>query len=206
MRPVHLIRLFIIIFSLRSFASFALSPGVRYPASTCPIESKTAGSELGGDFTPFPWGKEISIGHSALQGVWAPTSITCGTYFVFELTKSNSINQRIVEVKQFDPETCDILSSGIGYESDRIFYVSMVGKTGRSFDLTVRAFNRKDLKSEADMGGGDQIDFHFSRRPFVVATLYPRQKWSRRISYPLAKVSESIRYECSNGDALPQGR
>jgi len=204
MKQVNLLVLLISLLCIQGVNSHASNLNVPYAANTCPSESKPAGGN-GGDFTPFPWGNEIPISHTTLQGIWAPTAIECGTFFFFEMTIIGPHAQRIVNVKQFDPETCTILSSGVGYELEKVFYVSMVGQNGRAYDLTVRAFNRKDLKPKSD-NSGDQIDIPISRRPLIVATLYPQREWSKRISYPLVKASSSNHFECSNGDALPQGR
>lgn len=178
-----------------------------YQVSSCPIESKPAGID-GGDFTPFPWGNEIPIAHSALRGIWTPTSIECGTYFAFEINSHTAGSQRIVTVMQFDPETCTVLSSGVGYEFEKVFYVSMVGPNGRAYDLTIRAFNKKDLKPSNSGEGEDLLNPPSlpRSRPYIVATLYPRKEWSKRISYPLIKTSSYTQFNCSNGDALPRSR
>jgi len=197
----------ITLFCLHGLASVPEAAfGMKYPASTCPIEAKPVGGEGGGDFTPFPWGNEIPIAQNALHGIWAPTSIACGTYFAFEVTKGARDKQRIVKVRQFDPTNCNILASGVGYELERVFYISMVGQDGLVFDMTIRAFNRKDLKCNTDVGDGNLADLPFSGDPFIVATLYPKREWSKKISYPLTKVSDTTRFVCENGDALPQSR
>lgn len=177
------------------------SQGLRYSANVCPSESNPAGGS-GGDFTPFPWGNEIPITGSNLQGIWVPTSLECGTYFAFEIRNNSSKAQKTIRAKQFDPKTCTIISSGVGYELEKVFYVSMIAQNGQSFDLTVRAFDRKDLK--IDTNATDNGNTPISRGPIVIATLYPRREWSKRVSYPLVKTSRSLRFECENGDALPQ--
>lgn len=177
-------------------------------SSSCPTESAPAGGGGGGgggDFTPFPWGAEVPIGVSALEGIWVPTSFECGTYFSFHVTSLNSGRTRYVNIKQFDPLTCTEVAKGVGYELDRVFYVSMVSNTGKSFDLTVRAFDEKDL-NHLDSSVG-QIEHPISRtRPLIVATLYPRREWSKRISYPLVKIDNKTSYQCGNGDAIVHGR
>jgi len=189
-------------------AAFAFSPlissGIEDSSNICPSESNPAGGS-GGDFTPFPWGNEIPIAQDTLQGIWAATTVECGTYFAFEVRNNASKSQRIVKAKQFDPQTCTILSSGVGYELDRVFYISMVGQNGRSFDLTIRAFDRRDLKiTNSGVPYGYYSEPPIIRSPYVVATLYPRREWSKRVSYPLVKISRSLRFKCANGDALPR--
>lgn len=115
---------------------------------TCPIESDP--KTTGGDFTPFPLGSEVAMTQSFLEGIWAPVSIQCGTFFSFELKKSQTYNKVFVAVKQFDPNTCEVLAQGYGYESERVYYVSMVARSGRVYDLTIRAFRQEDLKPRTE--------------------------------------------------------
>ena len=163
-----------LLFSFKSLAYDWSYQSIRYQSQSCPSESQTTGVD-GGDFTPFPWGNEIPIAQNMLQGVWAPISIECGTYFSFELSEPTSKRpQRIVTVKQFDPDTCNILASGVGYELEKVFYVSMVGPNGRAFDLTIRAFNRKELKKTDDPYSQDSQTFDV-KHPLILLTLYPRK-------------------------------
>jgi hypothetical protein len=184
----------------RPSSSASSSPSPSYKKSfRCPSDATTQASPhrtLGGDFTPFPWGKEVSITQNTLQGLWIPVSLDCETYFIFETTHHSSQKTRLVKVQQFDPEFCDPIAQGIGYELHHVFYVSMLKRDQTAYDLTIRAFNEKDLDSISrqllSLSDELEMSFHRLNNPFMLVTLFPQNQWSKRISYPLIKSSQSI--------------
>lgn len=157
-----------------------------------------------GDFTPFPWGLEVHLSKSHLDGIWASDSDHCGTYFSFKTRSNSDINQRLVNIIQFNPNTCEILATGIGYELDRVFHAAMISNNlnetkFQSYDLTIRAFNPKDIKYS---NSGDYEIPSPNFKPLVVMTMYPRQSWESQIHYPLGQVSKRTNFNCSNGYAI----
>lgn len=144
--------------------------------SSCRHESTITG----GDDNPWPWGKEIIFPWLSIQGVWVPTEGDCNSLFVFR-TRSTQTQNRVIHIMQYDPTTCEKLAWGAGIESDRIVRASMVTKDGKSFDVTVRAFDETSVNN-----------FFNSplNRNVVVMSMYPKGSWERRMSYPMQRVTE----------------
>ncbi|MBX3016246.1 MAG: hypothetical protein KF767_00030 [Bdellovibrionaceae bacterium] len=146
-------------------------------ANSCRYDSTISG----GDDNPWPWGREILFPWLSIQGVWAPTDGTCNSLFVFR-TKNSQTENRVVHIMQYDPNTCEKLAWGAGVETDRVVRAAMVTKEGKSFDLTVRAFDENSVTSVATHSP-------FNRN-VVVLSMYPKGNWERRMSYQMAKVTD----------------
>jgi len=142
----------------------------------CSYDSMLAG----GDDTPWPWGHEGRFPWLSIQGVWVPMDGDCNSLFVFK-TQSVEGQNRVVQIVQYDPTSCQKLAWGVGVESERVIRASMVSKDGKSFDLTIRSFD------ESSMGG--LLSAMSVRRNVVVISMYPKGDWERRMSYQLQKVT-----------------
>lgn len=169
-----------------------------------PDSCKSDFQPTSGDFTPFPWGSEVHLSKNNLDGIWAPSSNQCGTYFSFKTRSNNDLNQRLVNIIQFNPYTCEILATGIGYELDRVFHAAMISNNldqskFQSFDLTLRAFNPKDIKYLPPINYDNPSP---RLKPLVVMTMYPRQSWESQAHYPLGQIAKRTSYYCSNGYAI----
>lgn len=140
-------------------------------------------SFLGGDDNPWPWGRESRFPWLAIQGVWVPVDGDCNSLFVFK-TKSVQGENRIVQIVQYDPTTCERLAWGAGVESEQILRASMVNKDGKSFDLTIRAFD------ESTVSTGALSTLPSALRNIVVLSMYPKGDWERRMSYQMQKVTD----------------
>ncbi|GEM_PF-2423223 len=185
-------------------------------SNSCPIDSKAVNGGDGGDFTPWPipWGLEVTMNTNGIKGVWAPTSVACDSYFLFTVsTKTiNNHKERFLKVTQFNSETCEVLSSGIGYENNHVFIASMVTPDNQFFDLTLRGFKTSDLEKNTsnpnqpppNQGNNqDSSDDSDSRKkPVMILSLFPQKQWDKKMSYQIIHISDSTQYKCENGKQL----
>ena len=47
-------------------------------------------------------------------------------------------------VREIDPDTCEVIATGVGYELNKIVRAQMTTDTGSSFRIAVRAFREQD--------------------------------------------------------------
>ncbi|GIL18818.1 MAG: hypothetical protein BroJett040_25690 [Oligoflexia bacterium] len=173
---------------------FCLSLNSAYANENLCPSSRQAIHGGGGDLTPWPWGSEIRLPWARVHGLWQSMSGDCRTWFLFKVGKPNSNGERIIKVIQYDPISCQVISSGVGYENKRVIYASMVGING-SFDLTVRAFAESDVipssrYAQEDPGSGKTTD------PVVVIHMYPKGRWDNRVDYEVRKLQSTTEMLC----------
>lgn len=161
-----------------------------------PVQPKVPAGDLcvqeshisGGDAIPWPWGNEMQFPWTRIQGVWAPLTGDCESYFVFKVSKLTTSGERFIQIIQYDPLTCEKIAVGAGFENNKVIYASMANK-GQSFDLTIRAFDNSIIDQES------QDSTIISRPPLpsvkavVVLTMYPKAKWEKRVSYQMEKLN-----------------
>ncbi len=155
---------------------------------------------LGGDGVPWPWGQEMRFPWTRIQGVWAPLSADCDSYFMFNVGDATSGGERFVQITQYDPKTCTNVAVGAGYELNRVIYASMTDGM-HSFDLTVRAFDTSVLQSSLSATAPacfDALgDTSQKTSSVVVLTMYPKEKWADRVSYQLEKLKSTPSLLCT---------
>lgn len=139
-------------------------------------------SFLGGDDNPWPWGREARFPWMAIQGLYVPTDGDCSSLFVFK-TRDEGEN-RVVQIVQYNPLTCEKVAWGAGVEAEQILRASMVTKEGKSFDLTIRAFANSELVTSSI------ALTPLAPQATVVLSMYPKGDWERRMSYQMQKVTD----------------
>lgn len=147
-----------------------------------PSRLNSCGSDstiTGGDSNPWPWGRESVFPWLAIEGVWVPMDGDCGSLFVFQ-AKNIQAQNRVIQVVQYDPSTCQKIAWGVGIEQDRVVLASMVTHQGKSFDLSIRAF---------DENAAPNVLLSPLGRNVVVMSMYPKGNWERRTSYQMQKVT-----------------
>jgi hypothetical protein len=135
----------------------------------------------GGDDNPWPWGKEVVFPWLSIQGVWVPSEGDCSSLFIFR-TKNSQTENRVIHIMQYDPSTCEKLAWGAGVETEKVVRASMVTKDGKSFDLTVRAFDENSISG--------MLTLTPMKRNVVLMSMYPKGNWERRLSYQMQKVTD----------------
>jgi hypothetical protein len=132
----------------------------------------------GGDV--WPWGEEMPFPWKGIQGVWMAEIDGCSSYFTFTTLKMDSgINQ--LRVKQFDMETCKLISRGVGYEQDRYVKAVLTGRRG-TFDITVHVFRNTPSKSSPRQD-------YFESKTATVLSLGDFSENNEPKSYQLYKVA-----------------
>lgn len=92
----------------------------------------------------WPWGSEISIDLSGLQGLWKMSSSGCSDLYIVKVIKDN-VSESIISITQYDPVSCRPIASGKGYIKDRVIRAVMAGG-GRSFGVSIHAFRPTDVR------------------------------------------------------------
>jgi len=125
--------LMLIVFSLSSSATNKL---------LCDDNATTKG----GDF--WPWGREANISLTTLEGTWIQRSDD-GEYiaYSFDMIKTES-GQRIVKVKVFDYNTCDVLMNGKGVQVGKLLNAAISGN-GQTMQIRVHNFRKSDISDDS---------------------------------------------------------
>lgn len=152
-------------------------------------------SPTGGDLIPWPWGSEIRFPWARIQGVWAPLSNgDCGSYFIFQKSAELIDGKKVVRITQYDPQTCQKLSSGLGIESNRVIR-ALMSSSKKSFELSIRAFDTsvvEKLKTNtAVVSENAAIGRSYVAKSVIVISLYPRDKFDKNSSYQLEKIQST---------------
>lgn len=159
-------------------------------------------STMGGS-DAWPWGSEIKFPWTKVQGAWAPADGEINLAFVFQAAKSN----KIINIIQYNPSTCVVIATGVGVESDDVENVVIASMTGggKSFDMTIRAFNAQDIRAriggrsggkssrtveENDNGGPT------NKGPVFVMSLYPKGKFKFNTSFQITKITNATDKVC----------
>jgi hypothetical protein len=134
--------LLILIFASGFYSSsFAVGAEMCMPAAY----KETQGDD--GPIDPWPFGKnkELDFPWRGIQGTWTAQVDGCVTYFSFK-TVRDAKGERVLNIHQFDPLTCEVISKGLGYEMNRIVRARMSTGSASTFGLRIHVFNRADVK------------------------------------------------------------
>lgn len=104
---------------------------------------------------PWPWGFELPFPWAGVQGMWKVADADVQSYFVLKVVRSKDSGQRLLVVRQIDPETCKITATGVGYESGRVVRAQMTSDQGVTYRIAVRAFAKENSPRPA-VGKGDE--------------------------------------------------
>ena len=63
---------------------------------------------------------------------------------------------------------------------------------GKTYDMTIRAFNESDVRSGANYAYVEESD----SKQVVVISLFPKSKWDLRTSFSVRKVTSSTLVQC----------
>lgn len=134
-----------------------------------------------GDF--FPWGKEVPFPWSKIQGIYRGYEKTGETFYFFNVRVQNE-NQRILEIWQIDSK-CRWTARGAGFEYNKVVRAVVANQAGKSFELTVQAFNAKDIYPSTKSGivtvmSKNIVGMPRSREDFVLSYMAPTSQCSRR--------------------------
>lgn len=135
----------------------------------------------------FPWGSELPFPWRGIQGTWQTNIGGCVSYFSFKPKTAAGVKQ--LKVTQYDPITCQIVSEGVGFESDRVVKAVMNDKRGKTFRLTIHVF------SPADVRDGNGLKYAY--RNVTVMNMGPLGATEdERTSHELEKLSTDPKEIC----------
>ncbi|MFN7727642.1 MAG: hypothetical protein ACK5P7_00630 [Bdellovibrio sp.] len=155
----------------------------------------------GGDATPWPWGSEIRFPWTRIQGIWSPLAQDCNSYFVFKVVKQSTNGEKLVRVLQYNPQTCEKISEGVGFELSDVIYASMAAGS-QSYDISIRAFDTSVLEGQTSGSGASisspmsSVNTYAAAKSVVVVSLYPKFGWDKRTSYQLEKIRTNTALIC----------
>jgi hypothetical protein len=141
---------------------------------------------------PWPWGFEMPFPWSDVQGMWKVADADFNSYFVLKVVRSKDSGQRLLVVRQIDPDTCKITATGVGYESARVVRAQMTSDEGVTYRIAVRAFAKEDSPRPA-VGKGDESQV------MVLSILDMDAATTLPIHVQIGKVANSIDLKgCTN--------
>ena len=143
----------------------------------------------GGGAIPWPWGSELDFPWESIEGTWRPVRSDCDSYFVVQATHKSAIRgAQVMRVTQFDHDTCERISWGVGTERERVLHVSMKDVRG-TYGLTIRSFTKSSANNLRT-----NIDPELNST--IVLTMFPKYDLNERISFELEKVSDGFKPQC----------
>jgi hypothetical protein len=101
-----------------------------------------------GDF--FPWGKEILFPWSEINGYHRGFDRSGEVIYYFNV-RTQKENERILEIWQIDSK-CKIVARGAGFEYNRVVRGVLTKPSGKSYEISVKAFNAWDVYPRATEG------------------------------------------------------
>jgi|GEM_PF-2786029 len=143
---------------------------------------------------PWPWGREITINLRDLEGFWQVPSGTCQNWFSFQV-KGSPGGESVILIQQFDPTTCRVVATGVGYQGDRTITAQMVKPGGSAYNLTVHAFNESDLAAATLRRGGHRQSAPLAEDVVMALSLFPTGRSDDRSAYQIQRIdvaSESV--------------
>ncbi|KYG66540.1 hypothetical protein AZI86_05710 [Bdellovibrio bacteriovorus] len=99
-------------------------------------------------WVPWPWSSRQPIPWSDIQGLWKVEQDDFISYFSFKVVTLKSTGIRQLQVKQFDGDSCKVLSNGVGVETNKKILAQMTSKSGNIYRVELTAFSEEDLRKE----------------------------------------------------------
>lgn len=148
-----------------------------------------------GPIDSWPWGSEIPFPWRGIQGVWMAEIDGCANYFSFKVVRDSKEDERILQVWQVDPVTCQSVARGVGYGADRIVTAVMAKLAPKrgSYELKVQAFKETDLKS---IGHRKLNPYASTSRNVTVLTMNPIGRPKDVKTYQLYKLDTNPENVC----------
>ncbi len=147
------------------------------------------------DWRPWPWGSEVSVPWKNISGVWRVVDGSCENLFMFKV-KVDQNGEKIVVITQYDPNSCKVITRGLGYEADRYIYAQMINR-GQSYNLTIHAFNQSDLSSSEARLAKPSLHLNDPGGKVVLAlTLSPVGQWGNRSTFEIERVRATSAMVC----------
>lgn len=93
---------------------------------------------------PWPWTLAQPFPWTDIQGLWKVEQGDFTSYFALKVVRQKSTGIRQLQVKQFDGDTCKMLSTGVGIERNQKVLAQMTSRGGTTYRVQLTAFSEKD--------------------------------------------------------------
>lgn len=94
---------------------------------------------------PWPWAMAQPFPWTDIQGLWKVEQGDFTSYFALKVVRQKSTGVRQLQVKQFDGDTCKVISTGVGIERNQRVLAQMTSRAGTTYRVQLTAFNEKDV-------------------------------------------------------------
>lgn len=136
---------------------------------------------------PWPWGYEAPFPWSFVQGVWLAEHGDFRSFFSFRVVSDKSGLQQL-EVSQVDPESCEPLARGVGFEQNKIVRAQMTTADGTPYRVALRAFPEQMVNAVV---GHKPI-----HEQYVVLSVYPFDQ-TKAVHMPITQVTVGlVNFQC----------
>jgi hypothetical protein len=104
-------------------------------------------------WVPWPWSSRQPFPWADIQGLWKVEQDDFVSYFSFKIVSQKNTGIRQLQVKQFDGDSCKVLATGVGIETDKKILAQMTSKGGIIYRVELTAFKEKDSPVPPLRGG-----------------------------------------------------
>lgn len=99
-----------------------------------------------GDFVPWPLNLQIPFPWAEIQGVWKSEVNGAVTYYQIKIEDGAKAGIRLLNIRQFEGDTCRTIAEGRGVERGKLVTAQMYDYASKSsFKLTLGAFKTRDI-------------------------------------------------------------
>jgi hypothetical protein len=135
---------------------------------------------------PWPWEKELPFPWDNIEGIWGGIHDDAAMIFSFEIIDNDS-GDRQIKVKEINPETMEIIASGLGVENNNVLRAVMVGRKHR-FRMSVRLIeneycldNKQYTMITIESMGRESYIFQFSVEKLANSPLTPPTNFNYKL-------------------------
>lgn len=129
----------LVVGSMTTSQSIAYSTDAEYEEHVMPANDR---------WVPWPWSNRQPFPWYDIQGMWKVEQDEFTSYFSFKVVTHKSSGIRQLQVKQFDGESCRVLATGVGVETDKKILAQMTSKGGIIYRVELTAFSEEDLRKK----------------------------------------------------------
>lgn len=121
-----------------------------------------------GDFVPWPLNLQIPFPWADIQGVWKSETNGTTTYYQIKVEAGTKAGIRLLNIKQFEGDTCRTIAMGRGVERGKLVTAQMYDySTKATFKMTLGAFKTRDILCNKT---SCNTDFAISDAPVLMLT------------------------------------
>ena len=123
---------------------FAVAIGMGATAQAASLQDEHILPTSGDRWTPWPWSSSMPFPWSDVEGSWRVSQGEFVSYFALRIIQPRSPATPQLVVRQYDGDTCKLLSKGVGLERNKRIYAQMTSRGGTIYRVHFTAFDEKD--------------------------------------------------------------